>query len=170
MKYFETIIWTCAYFSIVIRKAQWGTLLISMRWLVKTQSEQQFWNDWQRGARERRRGEKLRVANMAALKPYQNALLENRDVLLRDVRTNDVCPLLYVSGVLTQKEIDDINIGRTSQERTESLLDLLHYKGPNGFQEFCAALEDTHPHLAAKLRAKNPQIEVLGKLLFVLFQ
>ena len=100
---------------------------------------------------------------MAALKPYQNALLENRDVLLRDVRTNDVCPLLYVSGVLTQKEIDDINIGRTAQERTESLLDLLHYKGPNGFQELCVALEDTHPHLAAKLRAKNPQIEVLGE-------
>ena len=106
------------------------------------------------------------VANMAALKPYQNALLENRDVLLRDVRANDVCPLLYVSGVLTQKEIDDINIGRTAQERTESLLDLLHYKGPNGFQELCVALEDTHPHLAAKLRAKNPQVEVLGKPLF----
>ena len=106
---------------------------------------------------------------MAALKPYQNALLENRDVLLRDVRANDVCPLLYVSGVLTQKEIDDINIGRTAQERTESLLDLLHYKGPNGFQEFCVALEDTDPHLAAKLRAKNPQIEVLGKLLFAAF-
>ncbi|CAH3013994.1 unnamed protein product [Porites evermanni] len=97
---------------------------------------------------------------MAALKPYQKALLENRDVLLRDVRANDVCPLLYVSGVLTQKEIDDINIGRTAQERTESLLDLLHYKGPKGFQELCVALEDIHPHLAAKLRAKNPQIEV----------
>lgn len=100
---------------------------------------------------------------MAALKPYQKALLENRDVLLRDVRANDVCPLLYVSGVLTQKEIDDINIGRTAQERTESLLDLLHYKGPKGFQELCVALEDIHPHLAAKLRAKNPQIEVPGK-------
>ena len=97
---------------------------------------------------------------MAALKPYQKALLENRDVLLRDVRANDVCPLLYVSGVLTQKEIDDINIGRTAQERTESLL---HYKGPKGFQELCVALEDIHPHLAAKLRAKNPQIEVPGK-------
>lgn len=106
---------------------------------------------------------------MAALKPYQKALLENRDVLLRDVRANDVCPLLYVSGVLTQKEIDDINIGRTAQERTESLLDLLHYKGPKGFQELCVALEDIHPHLAAKLRAKNPQIEVPGKPLSWMF-
>ena len=102
-------------------------------------------------------------AKMAALKPYQSALLENRDLLLRDVRTNEVCPLLYVSGVLTQKEIDGINIGRTPQERTESLLDLLHYKGPNGFHELCVALEDSHPHLAAKLRAKNPQVEVLGE-------
>ncbi|XP_078360375.1 tight junction protein ZO-1-like isoform X2 [Oculina patagonica] len=98
---------------------------------------------------------------MAALKPYQSALLENRDLLLRDVRTNEVCPLLYVSGVLTQKEIDGINIGRTPQERAESLLDLLHYKGPNGFHELCVALEDSHPHLAAKLRSKNPQVEVL---------
>lgn len=98
---------------------------------------------------------------MAALGSHQSALLENRDILLRDVRANDVCPLLYVSGVLSQKEIDDINIGRTNQERTESLLDLLHYKGPGGFHEFCVALEDTHPHLAAKLRAKNPQVEVL---------
>ncbi|XP_068711421.1 tight junction protein ZO-1-like isoform X2 [Montipora foliosa] len=98
---------------------------------------------------------------MAALKPYQSALLENRDILLRDVRAKEVCPLLYVSGVLSQKEIDDINIGRTPQERTESLLDLLQYKGPAGFHELCVALEDTHPHLAAKLRAKNPQVEVL---------
>ena len=103
-------------------------------------------------------------SKMAALKPYQSALLENRDLILRDVRTNEVCPLLYVSGVLTQKEIDGINIGRTPQERTESLLDILHYKGPNGFHELCVALEDSHPHLAAKLRAKNPQVEVLGEL------
>ena len=77
-------------------------------------------------------------------------------------KTNDLCS--FISGC--QKEIDDINIGRTAQERTESLLDLLHYKGPTGFQELCVALEDTHPHLAAKLRAKNPQVEVLGKVLF----
>lgn len=145
--------------------SQRDILLISQRWLVKTLSKQSFLIDWQQGTKERRRGER-RVANMAALRPYQNALLENRDILLRDVRAKDVCPLLYVSGVLTQKEIDDINIGRTAQERTESLLDLLHYKGPTGFQELCVALEDTHPHLAAKLRAKNPQIEVLGKVLF----
>lgn len=107
---------------------------------------------------------------MAALGSHQSALLENRDILLRDVRANDVCPLLYVSGVLSQKEIDDINIGRTNQERTESLLDLLHYKGPGGFHEFCVALEDTHPHLAAKLRAKNPQVEVLGEVLVITFK
>ena len=105
---------------------------------------------------------------MASVKPYQKALLENRDVILRDVRVADVCPLLYGSGVLTLSEIDNVKIGRTPQEQTESLLDLLHYKGPNGFHEFCVSLEDTHPHLAAKLRAKNPQVEVLGELLLYL--
>ena len=96
---------------------------------------------------------------MAALQPYQRLLLENRDVLLRDVRTDDVCPLLFVNRVLTQKEIDEIKIGRSWPERAESLLDLLHYKGESGFREFCAVLEDTYPHLAAKLQAKNATVE-----------
>lgn len=102
---------------------------------------------------------------MAALKPYQSALLENRDILLRDIRTDEVCPLLYEREVLTLQEVKGVDIGRNPHERAESLLDLLHYKGPNGFHELVIALEDTNPHLAAKLKAKNPQVEVLGELL-----
>ncbi|KAJ7394022.1 Tight junction protein ZO-2 [Desmophyllum pertusum] len=98
---------------------------------------------------------------MAALKPYQSALLDNRDILLRDIRTDEVCPLLYEREVLTLQEVKGVDIGRNPHERAESLLDLLHYKGPNGFHELVIALEDTNPHLAAKLKAKNPQVEVL---------
>lgn len=48
---------------------------------------------------------------MVVLKFYQSVLLENCDIFFRDVRVKEVCLLLYVSGVLSQKEIDDINIG-----------------------------------------------------------
>ena len=106
---------------------------------------------------------------MATLQPYQRTLLENRDSLLTEVRTDQVVPLLFVSHVLNQKEIDNIDVGRTWNERAESLLDVLHYKGERGFREFCNALEDTYPHLATKLKASRPQVEVSGwwcKMLF----
>ncbi|XP_048581341.1 tight junction protein ZO-1 isoform X4 [Nematostella vectensis] len=96
---------------------------------------------------------------MAALQPYQRVLLENRDILLSDLRTDDVIPLLYLSKVLNQKEVDEIEIGRTSRERIESLLDVLHYKGESGFREFCKALDETFPYLADRLSKRESQSE-----------
>lgn len=99
---------------------------------------------------------------MATLQPYQSILVKYHDSLVTEIHTDHVVPLLFVSHVLTQREIDDIDIGRTWKERAESLLDVLHYKGERGFREFCNALEDGYPHLATKLRENKPQVEVSG--------
>lgn len=100
---------------------------------------------------------------MATLHPYQSTLVKYHSSLVDEIRTDRVVPLLFVSHVLTQKEIDNIDIGRSWHERCEILLDVLHYKGERGFREFCNALEDTYPHLATQLRENKPQVEVLGK-------
>lgn len=99
---------------------------------------------------------------MAAVHTYQRVLLENRDILLSDLNPDDVIPLLFLGKVLNNKEIDDIEIGRTRRERTESLLDVLHHKGERGFDEFCKALEDTHPHLASRMNQRDPHTERIG--------
>ncbi|XP_031573383.1 tight junction protein ZO-1-like isoform X3 [Actinia tenebrosa] len=96
---------------------------------------------------------------MAAVQPYQRVLLENRDILLNDLNTDDIIPLLFLAKVLSNKEIDDIEIGRTRREKTESLLDVLHYKGERGFDEFCKALEETFPHLASRMSRRESQTE-----------
>lgn len=101
---------------------------------------------------------------MAGVHPYQRVLLENRDILLNDLNTDDVIPLLFLGKVLSNKEIDDIEIGRTRREKTESLLDVLHYKGERGFDEFCKALEETFPHLASRMNRRDLQTERTGTL------
>jgi hypothetical protein len=101
---------------------------------------------------------------MAAVQPYQRVLLENRDILLNDLNTDDVIPLLFLGKVLSNKEIDDIEIGRTRREKTESLLDVLHYKGERGFDEFCKSLEETFPQLAARMSRKDSQTERSGNI------
>lgn len=131
---------------------------LSALWLVKPPIQTMASFDWQESPRAPT--PRSESNKMAALQPYQRLLLENRDVLLREIRTDDVCPLLFYSGVLAQKEIDEIKIGRSWPERAESLLDLLHYKGEQGFREFCAVLEDKYPHLSARLQSKNATVEI----------
>lgn len=102
---------------------------------------------------------------MAAVHPYQRVLLANRDILLSDLPTEDVINFLEDQNVLSIKETDDIKIGRSQRERRESLLDVLHYKGERGFNEFCKALDEYAPNLADRMSDKDPKPEQNGEAL-----
>lgn len=95
---------------------------------------------------------------MAAVHPYQRVLLANRDILLSDLPTEDVINFLEDHNVLNIKESENIKIGRSQRERRESLLDVLHYKGERGFNEFCRALDEYSPSLASRMSDKDPEL------------
>lgn len=99
---------------------------------------------------------------MAAVHPYQRVLLANRDILLSDLPTDRVLDFLEDRNALSVKEIDDIKIGRSQRERIESLLDVLHYKGERVFNEFCRALDEYSPKLAARMSDNDPQVDQRG--------
>jgi len=83
----------------------------------------------------------------------------NRTVLVRDLRTQDICDRLYESGVLTDEDMEYINIEErriTPQDSVRRLLKMLPKRGEKAFFLFMEALNDDYLELRHQIEDTDP--------------
>ena len=90
---------------------------------------------------------------------HRQLLRKHRMALSRDMEAKTVASHLYSKGIISENENEEIQVQKTSQERSEMLLDKVTRKGPNAFDTLCDILKEVQPHLEQLLRPVQPRGE-----------
>ncbi len=78
---------------------------------------------------------------------YSTILRNNFARFVQDLDVTNVFPQLRQDEVLSKDEMQKITNLPADRDRNMALLDVILCKGNPGYRSFCAAIEDTSPHL-----------------------
>ena len=82
-------------------------------------------------------------------------LSKNFKYIVDNLRIKDVEDELYQNEVINSEDMQHIRAKVTEQDRVRYVLEILPYKGPLGYSNFRAALEEQYQHIGKKLDDTN---------------